>query len=66
MGLEFDGISASVGAGVDEGVRCAETAIMGLRNLSDNAALRTQARRVSHNRSMFHGSSFSSRFIPSL
>ena len=33
MGLEFDGISASVGAGVDEGVRCAETAIMGLRNL---------------------------------
>jgi hypothetical protein len=58
MGLEFDSIGASAGAGVDEGVRCAETAIMSLRDLSDNAAPRTQTRRVSHNRSVFHGSSF--------
>jgi hypothetical protein len=58
MGLKFDGIGASAGAGVDEGVRSAETAVMSLRDLSDNAAPRTQARGVSHNRSVFHGSSF--------
>jgi hypothetical protein len=58
MGLKFDGIGASAGAGIDEGMRSAETAIMRLCDLSDNAAPRTQARRVSHNRSVFHGSSF--------
>jgi hypothetical protein len=57
MGLKFDGISASPSAGVDEGVRCAETAIMGLRNFGNNAAPRAQARRVSHSRSVFHDSS---------
>jgi hypothetical protein len=58
MGLEFDGIGACARAGVDEGVRGAETAIMSLRDLSDNAAPRTQARGVSHNCSVFHASSF--------
>src|SRR6266446_7028143 len=57
MGLEFDGISTSAGAGVDEGVRRTETAIVGLRDLSNNAAPRTQASRMSHSRNVFHDSS---------
>jgi hypothetical protein len=67
MGLKFDGIGTSPRTGVDESVCRAKTAIMSLRDLSDNAAPRTQARRVSHSRSIFHNSSlitFISRLQP--
>jgi hypothetical protein len=36
MSLELDRISAGVGDGIDEGVRHAERAIMGLRDFGDN------------------------------
>jgi hypothetical protein len=57
MGLKFDCISASPSTGVNEGVRRAETPIVGLRDLGDNAALRAQTRRVSRICSVFHVSS---------
>jgi len=59
MGLKLDSIGASASAGIDEGVRRAKTAIVGLRDLSDNAALRAQTRGMGHICSVFHVSSLS-------
>ena len=57
MSLKLDGIGASAGAGVDEGVRRAETPIVGPRDLGDNAALRAHTCGVSYSHRLFHKTS---------